>query len=464
MKTNLKIALFAFFVLTYTSTKAQLFSTTSYNAYVLMAPEKVLVDVKSLALVGFNITGPSEPSKFVKQTETSSNNRSILGYRTSSNVKTKTVTKELKDTYTIDHSTMVMNAIEGGLLKEKRGLSGKSILNVNTNIYHLVERSKLDAVAAEQKQALTGLFDESKVASLGKLAGADAITSATGTYGYNDRIEKKEVKNKDGSIKIEYYTYRKVNTNLSVKIISVETGTVLFSKIYNASKEEKVKGQKKGYDFGKKVNDLAKSCFASSVNNFLNSISPYYVNQKITVKKIKMKEFKDRTKTAQGYLKDGYYDKAYPIYKAIQEADPYNDRASYNLGTLYEVAGQYAKAKELYEAAAQFDESDKHYKSAYDRSVKGIAMVESFTKLGIEFNEYEFKEITATTLAARCKTKGNYKDRINVYQSADKKSPVIAKIPGDKEFPIKKEVNGYYLITGLLGGKEGYVSMKDAKK
>ncbi|MFK7900553.1 MAG: CsgG/HfaB family protein [Cyclobacteriaceae bacterium] len=431
--------------------RAQIFGP-SFKEYVLHSPEKILEPVKSIALVGFYIQGPSEPSNFITDKS--------YGIFTA-----RSETKEIKDDYKVDHGQVIMNHFETGLLNEKRGIgSEKPLLEAKTNIYSLVERSKIEQIAMEQKHSLSGMFDESTLPEIGKLAGADAILTVSGNYSYNDKVSKRE-KKKDGVVVgYSYSTTREVKTIINLKIVSVETGTLVHSKTVNNSVKKTLSGDKKGAKFGVKVNDLAAESFKNSVNSALNSFSPYYVQETFAIKKIKLKEFKDRAKSAQGYLKSKDYKKAFPIYKAIQEADPYNDLASYNLGALYEISGNYEKAKELYEVAAQFDESNKVYQKAYKRSVNGMDMLNSFKKLGIEFKDYQFNSITNSTLSARCKTKGNSKDRVNVYELDDKGSKIIAKLPGGKEFVIKEELNDFYLITGLLGGKEGYVSVKDAKK
>lgn len=62
-----------------------------------------------------------------------------------------------------------------------------------------------------------------------------------------------------------------------------------------------------------------------------------------------------QAKEAEKFLKKGDINNAFAIYNAIYQADPYNAIAADNVAGLYDVVGNYAKAVEYWQIAAELD-------------------------------------------------------------------------------------------------------------
>ena len=57
-----------------------------------------------------------------------------------------------------------------------------------------------------------------------------------------------------------------------------------------------------------------------------------------------MDKFKDIGDKAAEEAEDLHVDKAYTIYKAVYDKNPYNPEVTYNLGVLQEVVGNFTKS------------------------------------------------------------------------------------------------------------------------
>ena len=135
-----------------------------------------------------------------------------------------------------------------------------------------------------------------------------------------------------------------------MKIISVQTAEVLGIYTPKLTRTDK-KSDKKTYpkmSSLKSIDDLADAAFRQMAGQMVNYFSPHFKTQAMSLDKIKAKQFKKEAKEAHDLLKRGDLNNGFKMYKAMYDEDSYNPRLAYNVGTVYEVAGEFEKAAEYY--------------------------------------------------------------------------------------------------------------------
>jgi hypothetical protein len=183
-----------------------LFSVTSIaqlKCYTLQAPQKIIPQMKKLAVIDFSDRSNASYSYW---------NRDAAN----------------------DYGSILADAMLSDLMEEYRGVYNTSYTNyldIKTNVYTVVERSQLDAIMKEQHLGASGAVSEGDAAQAGKLLGLDVIL--TGKFSSNSAIktsEKKKYKTVEGKRVYDYTTYykwRETKAESKMKIISVTTGQVL---------------------------------------------------------------------------------------------------------------------------------------------------------------------------------------------------------------------------------------------
>lgn len=109
---------------------------------------------------------------------------------------------------------------------------------IQTKNFTIVERSMISKVITEQGFSLSGFVDNSSnMIKVGKILGADAIITGSGSYLLEDYYPKREnVKNFDDGSKVIYQEIgieRKSSVTVNYRVIDVQTGEVLGSKDVN---------------------------------------------------------------------------------------------------------------------------------------------------------------------------------------------------------------------------------------
>jgi tetratricopeptide (TPR) repeat protein len=367
---------------------------------------------------------------------------------------------------------------------------------IRTDPYTIVDRADIDRILNEQQFQLSGVVDGQQMSEIGALLGADAIINgdlaSTSTDSklpekiekvyrsekYTDDKGKQRTRQVFNYNRYHYSVQRTVTSTFSITVTSVKTGQILGSKNYTAkSSSTKTNSfdrnrppDSKKYPSFEQLEPIS-ALVRKTVNPLSRSAADYLqprfgtTTQKIS--KVKAKEFKQIAKEAADYLKDGRIDKAYAIYQTIYDADPYISESAFNVGMIYEIAGQYDKALEKYQGALEVavkNSNEKKYDEAVDRTKNSVIVMDQLNSLGIELVKKGFSADAAESLMAdKVTTKGNpKKDRWEVYESADPTSPVIGKVPGGREFP-SFEVEGNYTLIEILGGKRGYISNLNIK-
>ncbi|MDX8338473.1 DUF6340 family protein [Draconibacterium sp. IB214405] len=403
-----------------------------FKSYLYMAPEKQLTTVQRIAVLNFNNLGPY----YAKAAE-------------------------------VDFGTKLADYITANLIEEYHGADMEKVMMTGgiTNIYQVIERSKLDAILREQNFQAGSRVDDNTAVQIGKILGVDAIITGSLSFELKDERRVSEYTNKKTDKKEStHYLTRSVISEARMKVIDVKTAEVLGT----LAPKHEIKDEKyssKGsvpLSAVQSVNQLADEAFRELANQLTNYIAPHYEYYAFDLKKTKVKEYKDRAKEALDFLKIGEIDRAYKVYKAIYDEDPYNPEVSYNLGILYEITGDFEMANQLYNNSYMMDEDDKTFYEAYKRSQQGLALKEYLDNMGIPIQKYEFQEGGSSVLADRVVTKGSRSDRFPVYEEASSSSKEIAKIPGDIKLKVIHQVKNWVYIE-LIDGKKAFISANDVK-
>jgi len=265
-------------------------------------------------------------------------------------------------------------------LHPAKAYPGKSISEqfiaklVQNGYYTVIERSKIDAILQEQSLSLSGLVDEDQVVQVGNMIGAQALITGSGTYSVNDVGEwekyKEKKKNKDGKkVTIEkerYNIVRNVSTQITFRVIDVNTGSVIASKTNkasNKSKSWKYKSSGKNESAAAKGLKDWKPIVTGLVSKILDKtvrqIAPHTVTQKREIEEGESKKMK----SALEYAKRDLWDEAKEIWDKVLAGKPKKDdriAATYNLGLFYEIFGFFNDAESHYEKAYKLSKDSKY--------------------------------------------------------------------------------------------------------
>lgn len=361
---------------------------------------------------------------------------------------------------------IITDLITADLLNQKRGIYNKSgayfgiqkaktgktfVKGVKTDFYQVIERNQLEKVLKEQRLSLSGALDENSAAEVGRLLGLDIIIMGNVTYSSTDK--------RTGT---EYPCLKRtVTAKGTMKMVSVETAQIVGTKSAEAAVSMKKCNDERSSIPNEHV--MAESAMKNLARKFTNYFSPGY--QEITYKfeKIKLKEFKNKSKEAIDFVEIGDLDRAFPIVYAMFEADSYNPKAAYNLGIIYEMVGSNSDALEYYNIAYELDYSNSNYNEAVKRATVGIGLNEYLSEIGRPVEPYTFTgEGLSSALADKVEIKGASSDRVDIFEFPDKSSKIIAKVPGGLEFKVIEKKGSFYKIQ-LRGTKTGFVNKSDVK-
>lgn len=427
--------------------------------FVLSPPEQLLEDVKKIAV-----------SDFV---DVRTHHRSLDGERAAGYIIEMLLDKGRG-----------IHAVSKGFFRKDR--PGKTYQHgFSTNFYTIAERSLINKIIQEQRFSHSGLVDEKQAAKLGKLLGVDAIIIGTADANANKK------KCYDKSEKVYYYQYDAAAT-LSMRIIEVNSGEIIgqkeVTKTINVreeieeSKSSKKESKKGFWDTAIKVIDtidkqknevprvlsldsLRKEVINSAAYELVLYFAPSFRLEEIELKTIKSKEYKKKGKRAIGFFERDEFAKSLGIYTAIVEEDPYNHRAIYMQGVIYELASDYDKALERYNMAYQIYEESGDYHKAIERVEGQKALWAQLNKIGIQMAGIDI-HLTKGHIDAgsmdKVKLRGSSKIRIPVYGSTDK-NKIIVKVPGGISLKVISNEKDFYKVK-LFTGDEGYIHIKDVKR
>ena len=119
--------------------------------------------------------------------------------------------------------TRGISTIKGGLFSRDR-VGATFLLGARTDVFTIVERSRLDQVLTEQQLTSSGMIDDAKAAALGKILGVDAIVSGSLTPTVEDTHSQEEhtyYRNKQQYTSTVGCTTRKVSVSATMRVINV---------------------------------------------------------------------------------------------------------------------------------------------------------------------------------------------------------------------------------------------------
>ena len=406
-------------------------ASAQLKCYSLRAPEKTIEGMTKLALMNFE-------------------NRKDINWNYYSSVN--------------DYGSQLVDYMTAKLLEEHRGVYSNEdnyMQRYKTDVYTVVERGELDKIMAEQSLGASGAVSDGDAASVGKLLGVDVIISG----GYTTAVSSKSSvsSNKDsktGKISHIYKATKESKVEVTMKIISVETGEILSltTKTKNLKRKSlstKTMAEAKG---GLESDEsLITETMKAISFDLVSYFTPTFSFQSLDFEKPKVKAYKEQYKKAKNMVKSKDLSSAYAIVKEVYEADPYDAAMAHNIAVLNEAVGNFDEAISFHEIAYQINDSKGH-KADVDRAKNSKNALEELSKLGIEATPYAFDETVGAKLTAeKVTTAGKTKDRINAYAESNKGSDIVAKVPGDTSFEVL-EREGSFVKVKLLGGKEGWIS------
>lgn len=262
-------------------------------------------------------------------------------------------------------------------------------LEQGVNYYSVVDRSNLENVIKEQKFQLSGLSDRKTAATVGKLAGAQALVvgnvSAAGVEDreyYEKRVRNTgcDAKGKNCTGKEEYNvrcTARTVTVGAQVKLTDIERGDFITANNYNQNKTWKNCEDGATGDLGQNFTNLKcmfGSCSAADqvkfpagdqgleiladeiASSFVHRLVPHYVVFKVKLYKspeVKLEgAAKDQFKAANDFIKAGRIDRADELLTKLMDSTQGQSYViTYNYGVVTEAKGEFEEALKLYQAA-----------------------------------------------------------------------------------------------------------------
>jgi hypothetical protein len=321
-------------------------------------------------------------------------------------------------------------------------------------VYTVVERGELDKIMAEQSLGASGAVSDADATEVGKLLGLDVIISG----GYVSDVNT-SVKDRSGSKGTSYTAKRKANVDVTMKIISIETGEILTMINKSASQKRSASGESYSSAQGGLPSEeqLIRECLQELSKELVSHFAPMFVYQELSVEKPLGKSYKDEFKEARELVENDDLSGAFSILKEVYDADPYDAAMAHNMGAIYEAVGNFDEAIEYHKAAYEVDPSKPHTASL-ERALDSKEALDELGRLGADITPYKFDPNAKERLSiVKVETKGKKTDRHPVYSEINGGGDVVAKVPGDTEFVLLGEEGTWYKIK-LLGGKEGYIN------
>ncbi len=442
----------------------------SFKCFVLNPPEQVLDSVKTVAIVDFGLT-----------TRYASDGRPTSGKVGSLDKILGTIEKvadaKKGQNYFPDSGKKLADLVVAALLEEDRGIKevgsgflglgkkeGKSFQQTaRTNVFTVVERTRMDQVMQELQLGQTGLVDEAQAAQVGRMLGADAIITGNVGVSCEDEWVKEKRTEKKKTVEVNCEK-RTANVSASVRITHVETGRLMGSK--EASHKQELK--KCEGDFGAALpppEATVDVCLQAVAAELVNYFAPRFVQQKMELVEAEGPDFKRYLDAAEDAIDRYDLDTAYLQYTAMAEKDPYNAAVIYNLGVLNEAVSNFSKAQQLYGMAAKLQSTESRYTKAQSRVAKQVVFWEKLQVLGLDLQEYDFNVSADQVKSATAKKiliNGKNSDRFEVKAGPDLNSETLVRVPGGIELEVVDSGGEWYKIR-LLDGRDGYFLKRNAK-
>lgn len=332
-----------------------------------------------------------------------------------------------------------------------------------TNVYSVVERSRLQSVLSEQRFSASGLVDDTQAAEIGRILGVDAIVTGNVTVNRDEKRFQEEWTSKKKGTRMVNCVRREVDLIARMRVVSAETGEIIGStEVRSPHFVKKCDDEIATMESYETITDWAVRGAASDLCNYL---TPHFELQEFEFEKITVKEHKDAAEDAAKAAEGGNLDMAFLLYSSIFQVDGYNPKLAYNIGMLHEAVGNFNEAVEKYALAASLD-NDATYIRALERAQNRANYAEALAEAGVQLAGHEFEIDSGALAAARAEKieiKGRSSDRVSVYQECDPTSSVVASVPGGITVTLVRQ-NGDWYEVQLPDGKTGYIGKDDAKR
>jgi tetratricopeptide (TPR) repeat protein len=441
------------------------------KCFILTPPEQLLEGVKKVAIMDFAVTArfhADDPPSQKKKSDAEILLEALVGKD-----------KGKDEQKFADSGVKLADRMIALLLEEDRGIhgvgsgflglgdtkDGKSFQQGSrTDVFAVVERSRIAQVLNELQLGQSGLVDEAQAAQVGKILGVDAIITGNLAVSCDDRWSKEEREDKKrGKYMVDCHK-RTASASASIRFIHIETGQVIGSKQSTYESKPETCSEKMTYDLPAPEATIAE-CLQAVAAELVNYFAPRFEMQKMEFAKIEGDAYKRMRDDAKRVLDRYELDQAYVLYTAIVEQDPYNHAALFNLGVLNEAVGNYQQAQEQYALAYKLKSKEKKYSKAQTRAAKQVAFWEKLSALDIFLQPRTFAVSTEqmqVAAAPRIQVIGSGADRIAIRAASDPTSPTLVKVPGEIELELVAASADWYKIK-LLDGREGYLAKKNGK-
>lgn len=437
------------------------------KCFILTPPEQLLEGVKQVAITDFAVT-----TSFHADAAPGKEKKGVIGFLEKVGEAGK------NEQRFADSGTKLTDMMIAMLLEDDRGVrevgsgflglgkkEGKSFQNgARTNVFGVVERTRLQQVMSELQLGQSGVVNEAQAAQVGKLLGVDAIITGNLSVSCDDRwVKENREDKKKGKYQVDC-NKRTANVSATIRIIKVETGQVIGSK--QSSHKEEPKKCSDGYG-----NDLptpevtVEECLKKVSEELADYFAPHFELQKLEFAKLEGDEYKRFHETAKSALDRYDIDTAFLQYAAVAEQDPYNHAAQFNLGVLYDAVGDYKHAQEKYNMAAKLKSKEGDYIKAQSRVAKQAAFWEDLNALGIFIQERKFEVSSEQVQAAaipKIQVTGSGSDRFEIKAEPNPASQTLVKVPGEIELELVQDSGDWFKVK-LLDGREGFISKRNAK-
>ncbi|MBN2355920.1 SH3 domain-containing protein [candidate division KSB1 bacterium] len=440
------------------------------KCFILTPPDQVLEGVKQIAVVDFSVTSSYKiEGKPGKKTDLDK----ILG-------TIETVSGAMKKTgtdYFSDSGEKLADLIIAQMVEADRGIKdvGSGFLGLGrkegrtfqqgarTDVFVVVERSRLDEVLEELKLGQSGLVDEAQAAQVGQMLGVDAIITGQLNAACRDKWERETRTVKKTKTQVDCYK-RSANVSAAIRIINVTTGQLMGTKDARARQDvKKCEG-----DYGKELPPAEQTidvCLQSVAKQLTDYFLPTFKENKFEFAKVEGKEYKRFYELAKKHIENYDLDNAYLQYTAVVEKDPYNHAAIYNLGLLHEAVGNYDPAMEQFTMATKLVSKEKKYHKALQRVQKQQRFWQQLEALGLSLEPYDFiittEQVQEATIP-KIRMNGGGGDRYKVHAQPAEDSEVLIRVPGAIELEFIGIQGDWYKVK-LLDGSEGYIHKDHAK-
>ena len=235
----------------------------------------------------------------------------------------------------------------------------------------------MQKVMVEQKLSLSGAVDENQAVQIGKLAGVEALILGGGGYTIKDigKWEEKKIKDEnDQERKVPMYkAIRKVDLQLTYRIVNVTTGEIIASRNLTWSNYSESGSTARYSDFATdsiKANairnipawkPIVDRLVSRTTAQIVKQIAPHYVVRRKKIENGKSPGMKAAIK----YVKRNMWDDAKQSWEMVlqdrsEKAAKDHVSARYNLGIYYEINDDLDKAEQLFDQCFKQSGKDKY--------------------------------------------------------------------------------------------------------